>query len=304
MKLRSCVHKSYSLGEGEGEVAIAIAAQSSLGSLSMPNVDLPDESTPSWSSHFEELISGGVVLLVFVEAERTPAELFLRMTRDIVPPFYEITLSTFAMLADRGSTLDFVAQRPAEKERIREAVAVMIFALDVSTMTSQRICDAGEAEARPPLIAEVLRMPGVKQGSDPALHRIFAAAGQDAQVGTFRRFLSERRMVDSQRAAVFAVLDAPSARGHRCQLIQGPPGTGKTSTLVPLLRVMLALDERTLCAAPSNVAVCELAARTIKDVDSQSPAVLPRPPLSSMLLVGSATVRSTPIKLTQPLPTH
>jgi|EP00966_Prymnesium_polylepis_P038918 primosomal protein N' len=80
-----------------------------------------------------------------------------------------------------------------------------------------------------------------------------------------RQTLAERHMNGSQRAAVMAVLEASDAFGHHCQLIQGPPGTGKTATLVPLLRVMLALNQRTLCAAPSNVAVHELAMRTAAD---------------------------------------
>lgn len=47
-------------------------------------------------------------------------------------------------------------------------------------------------------------------------------------------------------------------------LVQGPPGTGKTATLTKLLSVLGCTGSRVLACAPTNVAVCQLAARYLQ----------------------------------------
>lgn len=263
----------------------------------MPLIDVPHERERStWTDHYKDLVSGGVALLVFVSGRRSPEELWQRIVNESVPAYYEIAFASFGMLADRDMAIEFVATSE-ESHMVVDAQAVMIFAVDASITTPQRICDAMANDARPSFMAEVLRMPDTIAQSDTG-RSVFAFHDQGESHAVVRRFLSERCMVSSQRAAVLAVLEAPSALGHRCQLIQGPPGTGKTSTLIPLLRVMLTLQQQTLCAAPSNVAVCELASRTIKDSLNNS-GVLPPVPLSKYLLMGSATMRKAVTSATE-----
>jgi ATP-dependent RNA/DNA helicase IGHMBP2 len=60
----------------------------------------------------------------------------------------------------------------------------------------------------------------------------------------------------SQREAVAAALEADPIA-----LIHGPPGTGKTTAVVELIRLAVLRGERVLAAAPSNVAVDNLAER-------------------------------------------
>jgi hypothetical protein len=48
------------------------------------------------------------------------------------------------------------------------------------------------------------------------------------------------------------------------KLVQGPPGTGKSSTLTRLLSVLGCSGSRTLLCAPTNVAVCVVAARYLQ----------------------------------------
>lgn len=74
-------------------------------------------------------------------------------------------------------------------------------------------------------------------------------------------------------STVFQGLNASQARAvntflhpdSSLVLLQGPPGTGKTTTIVALLKRLLATGTRTLVCAPSNKAVEVLAARLFKD---------------------------------------
>ncbi|CAM8950586.1 unnamed protein product [Rhodiola kirilowii] len=71
-------------------------------------------------------------------------------------------------------------------------------------------------------------------------------------------------MNDSQSDAVLSCL-----RKMKCchqpsvDLIWGLPGTGKTKTVATLLATLLEMRGRILCCAPTNVAVTELASRTV-----------------------------------------
>jgi hypothetical protein len=51
-------------------------------------------------------------------------------------------------------------------------------------------------------------------------------------------------------------------------LIQGPPGTGKTSTLAPLLSLLMGTGQRVLAAAPTNAAIGELATKLLRTCNS------------------------------------
>lgn len=61
---------------------------------------------------------------------------------------------------------------------------------------------------------------------------------------------------DRQREAVAGAL-----RSGDIAMVLGPPGTGKTRTLVEVVRQRVRRGERVICAAPSNTAVDNLAAR-------------------------------------------
>jgi ATP-dependent RNA/DNA helicase IGHMBP2 len=63
----------------------------------------------------------------------------------------------------------------------------------------------------------------------------------------------------SQRQAVAVAL-----RAEHVALIHGPPGTGKTTAVVELIRQVTARGQRVLAAAPSNVAVDNLAERLLR----------------------------------------
>lgn len=60
----------------------------------------------------------------------------------------------------------------------------------------------------------------------------------------------------SQHAAVQLAMEAPLF-----SVIHGPPGTGKTTTLVELVRLLVARGEQVLCSAPSNAATDLLVSR-------------------------------------------
>lgn len=68
----------------------------------------------------------------------------------------------------------------------------------------------------------------------------------------------DARLDDCQRRAVLGALAA-----EHVALIHGPPGTGKTTAIAELLRQSVARGETVLAAAPSNVAVDNLAERLI-----------------------------------------
>ncbi|KAI3886220.1 hypothetical protein MKW92_018604 [Papaver armeniacum] len=69
---------------------------------------------------------------------------------------------------------------------------------------------------------------------------------------------------ESQRAAVLGTISAVQCN-HRAsvKLVWGPPGTGKTKMISILLYSLLSMDYRTLACAPKNIAVAELALRTL-----------------------------------------
>ena len=51
-------------------------------------------------------------------------------------------------------------------------------------------------------------------------------------------------------------------------LLQGPPGTGKTSTVVPLLLLLVEHGHRVLACAPTNIAVAEVAKKLVRDLQA------------------------------------
>ncbi|MCA9033476.1 MAG: IGHMBP2 family helicase [Planctomycetaceae bacterium] len=69
--------------------------------------------------------------------------------------------------------------------------------------------------------------------------------------------LSER-MNDSQRDAIVHALAA-----NDLAIIHGPPGTGKTTTVIEVIRQLIARGERVLACAPSNTAVDNLLERLL-----------------------------------------
>ncbi|KAI3890557.1 hypothetical protein MKX03_036105 [Papaver bracteatum] len=69
---------------------------------------------------------------------------------------------------------------------------------------------------------------------------------------------------ESQRAAVLGTISEVQCN-HRSsvKLVWGPPGTGKTKMISILLYRLLSMDYRMLACAPKNIAVAELALRTL-----------------------------------------
>lgn len=72
------------------------------------------------------------------------------------------------------------------------------------------------------------------------------------------RWLDATLDASQQEAVVHAL------RAEHIALIHGPPGTGKTTAIVELIRQCVARGERVLAAAPSNVAVDNLAERLLR----------------------------------------
>lgn len=74
------------------------------------------------------------------------------------------------------------------------------------------------------------------------------------------RFAAElpERLNDSQREAIRHALAA-----NDLAIIHGPPGTGKTTTVVEVIRQLIARGERVLACAPSNTAVDNLLERLL-----------------------------------------
>ncbi|KAL9679460.1 hypothetical protein QQ045_017322 [Rhodiola kirilowii] len=100
------------------------------------------------------------------------------------------------------------------------------------------------------------------------------------------------RLNDSQSDAVLSCL-----RKMKCchqpsvDLIWGPPGTGKTKTVATLLATMLGMRGMILCCAPTNVAVKELASRSLNmirgSVESNRRTEVVIYPLGDILLFGN-----------------
>ena len=62
--------------------------------------DKPDWT--SWSDHLEEIASGGVVLLVFLGADREPEEILRRIETEALPAYYAVAFSAFATMEEAG----------------------------------------------------------------------------------------------------------------------------------------------------------------------------------------------------------
>ena len=69
------------------------------------------------------------------------------------------------------------------------------------------------------------------------------------------------RLNPSQQNAVVSFL----RRTEGIEMIEGPPGTGKTTTLLALLKVLIARGERVLVSAPSNQAVQVIAKQFMQE---------------------------------------
>ncbi|PAA79867.1 hypothetical protein BOX15_Mlig022361g1, partial [Macrostomum lignano] len=109
---------------------------------------------------------------------------------------------------------------------------------------------------KPPSLADLLlgeRSLAPTRDLPPPSGESTAASGSSRGVSYFNPHLDE-----SQRAAVELGL-----RRSDLVMIHGPPGTGKTTTVVELVRQLVARGERLLCCAPSNTAVDNLAERLI-----------------------------------------
>ncbi|PAA90624.1 hypothetical protein BOX15_Mlig002167g4, partial [Macrostomum lignano] len=109
---------------------------------------------------------------------------------------------------------------------------------------------------KPPSLADLLlgeRSLAPTRDLPPPSGESTAASSSSRGVSYFNPHLDE-----SQRAAVELGL-----RRSDLVMIHGPPGTGKTTTVVELVRQLVARGERLLCCAPSNTAVDNLAERLI-----------------------------------------
>jgi len=88
----------------------------------------------------------------------------------------------------------------------------------------------------------------------------------------------------------------PTASAHissPISLVQGPPGTGKTATLTKLLSLLGCSGSRVLACAPTNVAVCQLAARYLQLLGSAGQfAASGEPSTSSSSSSGSTASRA------------
>jgi superfamily I DNA and/or RNA helicase len=73
--------------------------------------------------------------------------------------------------------------------------------------------------------------------------------------------LINKNLNDSQEEAVRCALSA-----SHISLIHGPPGTGKTSTVVELILQAVALNQKVLVCAPSNVAVDNVLERLVNSI--------------------------------------
>ncbi|XP_028104168.1 uncharacterized protein LOC114303236 [Camellia sinensis] len=76
--------------------------------------------------------------------------------------------------------------------------------------------------------------------------------------------LSSELNESQYKAVVSSVRKMQCDHKSNSELIWGPPGTGKTRTLSMLLCTLIRLKCRTLICAPTNVAITEVASRTLK----------------------------------------
>ncbi|XP_071939078.1 uncharacterized protein [Coffea arabica] len=100
------------------------------------------------------------------------------------------------------------------------------------------------------------------------------------------------QMNESQTEAIRASLHKMTCdRNSHIELIWGPPGTGKTKTVSQMLFILLRMNYRTLCCAPTNVAVKEVASRVVKLVKeayaAESEKSDPFTPLGDIILFGN-----------------
>ncbi|KAK1262047.1 hypothetical protein QJS04_geneDACA019591 [Acorus gramineus] len=72
-------------------------------------------------------------------------------------------------------------------------------------------------------------------------------------------------MNESQLGAVLTCISARKCNHtNLINLIWGPPGTGKTKTISVLLWALLKMKCKTLTCAPTNIAVLEVASRSLR----------------------------------------
>nr|XP_027119396.1 uncharacterized protein LOC113736561 isoform X2 [Coffea arabica] len=100
------------------------------------------------------------------------------------------------------------------------------------------------------------------------------------------------QMNESQTEAIRASLHKMTCdQNSHIELIWGPPGTGKTKTVSQMLFILLRMNYRTLCCAPTNVAVKEVASRVVKLVKeayaADSEKCDPFTPLGDIILFGN-----------------
>lgn len=223
----------------------------------------------------------------------------------------------------------FIYTLPSTRQAARlEAVngeGWMLLLLNVGTTAPTRVHRALLREGQPALLSGILRGAATTQQQFFPEHGN-AEAGQAN--GGSNESLSD--LNESQRRAVSRVLDLE--KSVPIQLIKGPPGTygpkkyvvckfnlpsctfdfymayvgtGKTKSVVALLLCLAARQKRVHVAAPTNVAVTELARRTLATVQCTTAPVMPAAtaptgtentpaeppfsslPLSRLLLVGS-----------------
>jgi hypothetical protein len=126
------------------QVQLKITASTGRLHVDMPKrPDKPDWR--SWSDHVGELVPGGIALLVLLDADRPPDEIVQRIQCESVPMYFEVALSTFSIMVEFGTKLEFVVRSADEKQATRAAEQVMVIVLDVSITTPERILAAMES---------------------------------------------------------------------------------------------------------------------------------------------------------------
>jgi len=117
-------------------------------------------------------------------------------------------------------------------------------------------CVPPAGAAAPPPPARGAAVPLAGETPVPAL------AADGVASGLFRRDLNGPQVLAVARCVA-------SSDVH---LVHGPPGTGKTTTVVEIVRQLVARGLRVLACAPSNVAVDNLAERLVEPADGEGPA--------------------------------